>query len=144
MERKLQQLLQTGPVLEKRCGKHILTEQQQRLPVTKKCWNETEKTCSVSEIELLTVAWGSVKRSAYLWGKTKQSECQELTEIIAVIRQYGLTSWHFLIMIPHTAENNSKFTELLNTVVILIIATTLMHKSTLSSNNLGNNHFGQK
>ena len=30
------------------------------------------------------------------------------------------------------------------TVVILINATTLMHKSTLSTNNFGNNHFGQK
>ena len=29
-------------------------------------------------------------------------------------------------------------------VVILIKATTLMHKSTLSTNNFGNNHFGQK
>ena len=31
-----------------------------------------------------------------------------------------------------------------STVVILINATTLMHKSTLSTNNSGNNHFGQK
>ena len=31
-----------------------------------------------------------------------------------------------------------------STVVILIIATTLMHKSTLSTNDFGNNHFGQK
>ena len=31
-----------------------------------------------------------------------------------------------------------------STVVILINATTLMHKSTLSTNNFGNNHFGQK
>ena len=31
-----------------------------------------------------------------------------------------------------------------HTVVILINATTLMHKSTLSSNNFGNDHFGQK
>ena len=30
-----------------------------------------------------------------------------------------------------------------STVVILIIATTLMHKSTLSTNDFGNNHFGQ-
>ena len=30
------------------------------------------------------------------------------------------------------------------TVVILINATTLMHKSNLSTNNFGNNHFGQK
>ena len=30
------------------------------------------------------------------------------------------------------------------TVVILINSTTLMHKSTLSTNNFGNNHFGQK
>ena len=30
------------------------------------------------------------------------------------------------------------------TVVILIKATTLTHKSNLSSNNFGNNHFGQK
>ena len=30
------------------------------------------------------------------------------------------------------------------TVVILINATTLMHKSTLNTNNFGNNHFGQK
>ena len=30
------------------------------------------------------------------------------------------------------------------TVVILINVTTLMHKSTLSTNNFGNNHFGQK
>ena len=30
------------------------------------------------------------------------------------------------------------------TVVILINATTLMHKSALSTNNFGNNHFGQK
>ena len=29
-------------------------------------------------------------------------------------------------------------------VVILIIATTLMHKSTLNTNHSGNNHFGQK
>ena len=31
-----------------------------------------------------------------------------------------------------------------STVVILINATTLMHKSTLSTNDFGNNHFGQK
>ena len=31
-----------------------------------------------------------------------------------------------------------------STVVILINATFLMHKSTLSTNNSGNNHFGQK
>ena len=31
-----------------------------------------------------------------------------------------------------------------STVVILINATTLMHKSTLSTNNFGNKHFGQK
>ena len=31
-----------------------------------------------------------------------------------------------------------------STVMILINATTLMHKSTLSTNNFGNNHFGQK
>ena len=31
-----------------------------------------------------------------------------------------------------------------STVVILINATTLMHKATLSTNNSGNNHFGQK
>ena len=31
-----------------------------------------------------------------------------------------------------------------STVVILINATTLMHKSNLSTNNSGNNHFGQK
>ena len=31
-----------------------------------------------------------------------------------------------------------------STVVILIKATTLMHKSTLSTNDFGNNHFGQK
>ena len=31
----------------------------------------------------------------------------------------------------------------MNTVMILIDATTLMHKSTLSTNNFGNNHFGQ-
>ena len=31
-----------------------------------------------------------------------------------------------------------------STVVILINATTLMHKSTLSTNNFGNNRFGQK
>ena len=37
---------------------------------------------------------------------------------------------------PHNFES---FTE-----VILINATTLMHKSTLSTNNSGNNHFGQK
>ena len=30
------------------------------------------------------------------------------------------------------------------TVVILINATTLMHKSTLNTNNFGNNDFGQK
>ena len=30
------------------------------------------------------------------------------------------------------------------TEVILIIATTLMHQSTLSTNNFGNNHIGQK
>ena len=30
-----------------------------------------------------------------------------------------------------------------STVVILIIATFLMHKSTLSTNDFGNNHFGQ-
>ena len=30
------------------------------------------------------------------------------------------------------------------TVVILINATTFMHRSTLSTNNFGNNHFGQK
>ena len=30
-----------------------------------------------------------------------------------------------------------------STVVILINATTLMHKATLSTNNFGNNHFGQ-
>ena len=30
-----------------------------------------------------------------------------------------------------------------STVVILINATTLMHKSTLSTNDFGNNHFGQ-
>ena len=30
------------------------------------------------------------------------------------------------------------------TVVILINATTLMHKSTLSTDNFGKNHFGQK
>ena len=29
-------------------------------------------------------------------------------------------------------------------VIILIKATTLMHKSTLSTNNFGSNHFGQK
>ena len=31
-----------------------------------------------------------------------------------------------------------------STAVILINATTLMHKSTLSTNDFGNNHFGQK
>ena len=31
-----------------------------------------------------------------------------------------------------------------NTVVILINATTLMHKSTFNTNNFGNNHFGQE
>ena len=31
-----------------------------------------------------------------------------------------------------------------STVVILINATTLKHKATLSTNNFGNNHFGQK
>ena len=31
-----------------------------------------------------------------------------------------------------------------DTVVILINATILMHKSTLRKNNFGNNHFGQK
>ena len=31
-----------------------------------------------------------------------------------------------------------------STVVILIIATILMHKSTLSTNDFANNHFGQK
>ena len=31
-----------------------------------------------------------------------------------------------------------------STVVILINATTLMHKSTLSTNDFENNHFGQK
>ena len=31
-----------------------------------------------------------------------------------------------------------------STVVILINATFLMHKSTLSTNDFGNNHFGQK
>ena len=30
-----------------------------------------------------------------------------------------------------------------STVVILINATTLMHKSSLSTNDFGNNHFGQ-
>ena len=30
------------------------------------------------------------------------------------------------------------------TIVILINATTLMHNSILSTNNFGNNHFGQK
>ena len=35
-------------------------------------------------------------------------------------------------------------TFILYTVVILINATTLMHKSTLNTNNFGNNHFGQK
>ena len=30
-----------------------------------------------------------------------------------------------------------------STVVILNIATTLMHKSTLNTNDFGNNHFGQ-
>ena len=34
--------------------------------------------------------------------------------------------------------------EILNTVVILINATTLTHWSTLSTNNFGNNYFGQK
>ena len=29
-------------------------------------------------------------------------------------------------------------------VMILINVTTLMHKSTLNTNNFGNNHFGQK
>ena len=33
---------------------------------------------------------------------------------------------------------------MLCTVMILINATTLMHKSTLITNNFGNNHFGQK
>ena len=32
----------------------------------------------------------------------------------------------------------------INTVVILINATTLLHKSTLNTNNFGSNHFGQK
>ena len=32
----------------------------------------------------------------------------------------------------------------LHRVVTLINATTLMHKSTLSTNNFGDNHFGQK
>ena len=31
-----------------------------------------------------------------------------------------------------------------STVVILVNATTLMHMSILSTNDLGNNHFGQK
>ena len=31
-----------------------------------------------------------------------------------------------------------------STVVILINGITLMHKSTLSTNNFGNNHFGRK
>ena len=31
-----------------------------------------------------------------------------------------------------------------HTLVILINATTLMHKSTLGMNNFGHNHFGQK
>ena len=39
-----------------------------------------------------------------------------------------------------------KYLQLSNwyTEVILIDATTLMHKSTLSTNNFGINHFGQK
>ena len=40
--------------------------------------------------------------------------------------------------------DNNDFAEHYNTVVILINATTLMHKSTLSTNNFGINHFGQK
>ena len=32
---------------------------------------------------------------------------------------------------------------MIRTVVILINATTLMHNSTLRTNNFGNNHFGQ-
>ena len=31
-----------------------------------------------------------------------------------------------------------------STVVILINGTSLMHKATLSTNNFGDNHFGQK
>ena len=56
-----------------------------------------------------------------------------------VLQVFGCNAIHF-----KSDRQPYNFAEHYSTVVILINATTLMHKSTLSTNNFGNNHFGQK
>ena len=88
--------------------------------------NDTEKSYSIGELELLAVVWGLEKFRFYLYGKkiylyTDHQALEPLIKRNRCNKQYSarLTRWldrlaHFDIAIQHIAGSNSKFTDYLS------------------------------